>query len=223
MTKPEMVNNTDYEFNVWDSSYDPNFSEISIKSRIPEKWLSFQRVLGDDKYASSIIKPINKYVANLYPAPRLVEISGNTVRLRQYTHAEIFILVNKETHKFLDRPWMRQFYKSSFVGEPDEECFEDFFVAYTPWVLDHKAEVAFEIPDEESAIKIVETTRFSREIPNNTVLLEPFMIPFRFKKIGTHMVDDEFGKIKKPSPLYDMVFQANDIIIERVKEFYAKD
>jgi len=223
MNKPEMVNNTDYDFNVWESSYDPNFSEISIKSRIPEKWLNFQKVLQDSKYSNSIIKPINRYVANLYPPPKLVDISGNTVRLRQYTHAEIFILVNETSHKFLDRPWMRQFYKSAFPGDPDPDCFDDFFVAYTPWVLDYKTEVIFEVPDEESAIKINPTNRFSREIPRNTALLEPFMIPFRFRKTGPHMIDSEFGKVKKPSPLYDMVFQADDIIIERVKEFYAKD
>lgn len=224
MNKPEMLNNTSYEFNVWDSSYDPSFSEISIKSRLPEKWLSFQRVLSDKRYADSIIKPINWYVASLYPPPELISVEGNTVRLRQYTHAEIFILVNEQTNKFLDRPWMRQFYKSSYAAEPDDECFSDMFVAYTPWVLDLKAEIFFECPTEEqSAIKIINTNRFTREIPKNTVLLEPFMIPFRFKNVGEHMVDPEFGKIKKPTAIYDMVFQASDIIIERVKEFYAKD
>jgi len=223
MDKPEMLNNTNYEFNIWNSSYDPNFSEISVKSRIPEKWLTFQRVMLDKRYSDSILKPINWYVASLYPPPKLISIDNNTVRLRQYTHAEIFILVNEKNNKFLDRPWMRQFYRSEFAGEPDEECFPDMFVAYTPWILDHKVEMTFKIPEEESAIKIEETSRFCREIPRNTILLEPFMIPFRFKKFGQHMTDEDFGKIKKPSPLYDMVFEANDIIIERIKDFYAKN
>lgn len=224
MNKPEMVNNTSYEFNVWDSSYDPNFCEISIKSRIPEKWLAFKRVMLDERYSSSVIKPINWYVASLYPPPKLIKIEGNTVRLRQYTHAEIFILVNEKTNKFLDRPWMRQFYKSNFSADADEECFSDMFVAYTPWIPDFKGEILFEYPEEEeTAIKIINTNRFAREIPENTVLLEPFMIPFRFKNAGEHMVDSEFGKVKKPTAIYDMVFQASDIIIERVKEFYAKN
>lgn len=218
-----MVNNTDYEFNLWNESYDPNFSNISIRSRLPEKWLNFQRVVQDPKYTNSAIKPINKYVDGLYPAPKLISINDNTVRLRQYTHAEIFILVNSENHKFLDRPWLRQFYRSAYSAPSDPECFDDFFVAYTPWIIDAKLEVFFEEPEEETAIKIVNTNRYAIEIPKGTLLLEPFMIPFRFRKFGPHMIDDEFGKVKKPSPLYDMVFQANDIIIERVKEFYAKD
>lgn len=223
MDKPDILTNTDYDFGVWKSSYDPNFVEISFKSRVPEKWLNFQKIASSEKYKSSIIKPINAYAEALYPAPKLISINNNFIILRQYTHAEVFILVNEKDRKFLDRPWMRQFYKSSYIADLDPECFDDTFVAYTPWVIDSACEVKFVIPEEESAFKIFETTRYCADIPADTRYLEPFMIPFRFKKDGSHMADAEFGKVRKMSPLYDMVIPRNDIIDLGLKEFYAKD
>jgi hypothetical protein len=223
MDKPDILNNTDYDFGIWKSTYDPAFVEISLKSRIPEKWLGFQQVVSLEKYKSSLIKPINRYAEALYPAPKLISIDDNFITLRQYSHAEIFILVNNEGRKFLDRPWMRQFYKSAYVADLDAECFDDTFVAYTPWVIDSKCEVRFTVPSEDSAFKIFETTRHCVEIPIETKYLEPFMIPFRFKKEGSHMADSEFGKVKRLSPVYDMVIPRNAIIDLGIKEFYAKD
>jgi hypothetical protein len=37
------------------------------------------------------------------------------------------------------------------------------------------------------------------------------------------MVNERFGKIKRESPMFDIVFQANDIIVQRVREFYEQD
>jgi hypothetical protein len=223
MDKPDILNNTDYDFGIWKSSYDPNFVEISFKSRVPEKWLNFQKIVLSEKYKNSIIKPINPYAEALYPAPKLIDIDDNFIKLRQYTHAEVFILVNQKDRKFLDRPWMRQFYRSSYIANPDPECFDDTFVAYTPWVVDLACEVSFAVPEEDSAFKIFETTRHCVNISADIKYLEPFMIPFRFKKYGSHMADAEFGKVRKGSPLYDMVIPRNDIIDLGIKEFYAKD
>ena len=223
MDKPDILTNTDYDFGIWKSTYDPKFVEISFKSRVPEKWLSFQQIKSLEKYKDSVIKPINKYAEALYPAPKLISIDDNFIRLRQYSHAEVFILVNKKERKFLDRPWLRQFYKSSYVADLDPECFDDMFVAYTPWIIDSSCEVRFVVPEEDSAFKVFETTRNCIKIPEETRYLEPFMIPFRFRKEGSHMVDLEFGKVKKPSAVYDMIIPRNAIIDLGIKEFYAKD
>lgn len=223
MDKPDILTNTDYDFSIWKSTYDPKFTEISFKSRIPEKWLNFQKVISLEKYKSSLIKPINKYVEALYPAPKLISIDDNFITLRQYSHAEIFILVNDNERKFLDRPWMRQFYRSAYVADLDPECFDDTFVAYTPWVVDSKCEIHFVVPQEDSAFKVFETIRYCANISIDTKYLEPFMIPFRFKKEGSHMVDSEFGKVKRLSPVYDMLIPRNAIIDLGIKEFYAKD
>jgi hypothetical protein len=37
------------------------------------------------------------------------------------------------------------------------------------------------------------------------------------------MVNDKFGKIKRDSPMFDIVFQANDIIVEDVRSLYEKN
>jgi hypothetical protein len=37
------------------------------------------------------------------------------------------------------------------------------------------------------------------------------------------MVKDGFGNIKKESVMFDMVFDSNDIMIERIKDFYEKN
>lgn len=87
----KILNDTDYDFNVWYNTYDPNFIDITEKSRIPDKWANYERVLSG-KYAESIIKPLNKYVEALYPAPKLVSIEDDVVTLRQHNHAEIFLL-----------------------------------------------------------------------------------------------------------------------------------
>lgn len=221
MDKPEMITEVIENFNIWDSSFDPSFIEISHRSRVPYKWISYKRISQDEYYANSILKPINKYVERLYPAPKLISIGNGEVRLRQYSHAEVFILVTEDTQKFLDRPWMRQFYKTSELFAKDEECFDNVFLAYTPWIIDLNTSCRFEIPKEESAFKIFEIDKQFYEIPKSSEFVEPMMIPFRFKKVGKHMLDQEFGKVKRFSAIYDIVLPQNDIIEERVKEFYA--
>jgi hypothetical protein len=60
-------------------------------------------------------------------------------------------------------------------------------------------------------------------VSNDTKYLEPDFVEFHFKRIGNHMVNDKFGKIKRGSPMFDIVFQADDIIVERVRKFYEQD
>jgi hypothetical protein len=224
MEKPEIVTKSIKDFNVWDSSIDPNFIDICAKSRIPDRWVSYRRISLDPKYFGSVLKPINKYAESLYPKPELICISDTEIRLRQFSHAEVFILVNSEKEKFLDRPWMRQFYKSAYSADSDQECFDNVFVAYTPWVFDLDITVSFQMPDAvDTAYKIFECRKDFLQIPEQTTYLEPKMIPFRFKKVGSHMQDEEFGKVKKGSAIYDMVIPRSDIIEQRVKDFYANN
>jgi hypothetical protein len=37
------------------------------------------------------------------------------------------------------------------------------------------------------------------------------------------MEQPHFGKIKRGVPMFDIIFQADDTIIQRVKEFYEQD
>jgi hypothetical protein len=37
------------------------------------------------------------------------------------------------------------------------------------------------------------------------------------------MIDEEYGRIKRLSPMFNLEFEADDIIISKVREFYDKN
>jgi hypothetical protein len=211
--------NEDYDFNIWQNSIDPKFLEISARSKIPEKWL----IYGGHGYEDSPIKPINRYVENLYPGPELISINNNTVVLRQRNHAEIFLLDNSDGFRNIDRPHMRQYYQSSMSLPLDPECFDPVYAFYTPWILDHNVLVDIVQPSEDGPFLVHHTKASFFEFPDVVNFIEPQFVPFRFKKSGEHMVSPGFGKIKIGSPMFDMVFEADDILVEKIRKFYEQD
>lgn len=221
MEKPPIITHEIDTFNIWYDTKDPNFTELSQRSNIPFQWLSFQQILsGDNK--DSLIKPINRYVERLVPPPQLIEIKDNIIRLRQYTHAEMFLL-EKEDGEFynVDRPWQRQYYNTVLdFDAPD--CFPGTFKFYVPWFIDENIQVYFYPPEEATPFFSYPTIAGYHRMPLDVRFVEPHFVPFRFKRVGPHMVNKDFGKVPKRSAMYDMVFYADDIIVERVKEFYDK-
>ncbi len=211
-----------YNFNLWYETYDPVFSEISRNSRIPIKWYSFE----ENKslvYKNTIIKPINKYVEVLYPKPKLIDISDNIIRLRQYNHAEFFLLEKRHNQFFnLDRPWMRQYYQTKEHPEKIDGCFDPTYKFYTPWVIDENIKISIEQPQEDSPFFIYETSVQREKMMIDQSILEPDFVSFKFKRVGPHMVSDKFGKIKLNTPLFDIVFEGSGTIVERVKDFYEQ-
>jgi len=224
MEQPLMLHEEDkYDFNVWYTTFDPVFSEISKKSRLPEKWTRYEYVLKG-KYSDSVIKPINKYVEALYPRPELVSIVGNTVTLRQGNHAEFFLLIKKGGEFFnLDRPWMRQYYRTKNTYDRPENCFLGYYKFYVPWFIDEDIEVRYVRPDVESPFFIQESSASYKKTDKTEVYVEPHFVNFSFKNVGKHMVSPKFGKIKRQQPMFDMVFEADDIMIQRVRNFYEQD
>jgi hypothetical protein len=220
MEKPTISTRQINNFNIWYETEDPDFIDISIKSNIPKGWLSYQSILsGPNK--DSIIKPINRYVERLVPAPSLVSIDNNIVRLRQGNHAEIFLLERDDGSFYnVDRPWMRQYYNTDQADyNTPEDCFPGAYKFYTPWILDESISISIE-PVENSPFYVYPQTVDCKVIPNSLEYLYPFFVPFHFKKVGSHMVTDQFGKIQRQSSMFDMVFSATDIIIEKIKDFY---
>jgi hypothetical protein len=211
-----------YNFNLWYETYDPVFSEISRNSRIPIKWYSFE----ENKslvYKTTIIKPINRYVEVLYPKPKLIDISDNIIRLRQYNHAEFFLLEKRHNQFFnLDRPWMRQYYQTKEHPEKVDGCFDPTYKFYTPWVIDENVKISIEQPQEDSPFFIYETSVQREKMMIDQSILEPDFVSFKFKRVGPHMVSDKFGKIKLNTPLFDIVFEGSGTIVERVKDFYEQ-
>ena len=217
------MSNTEYDFDIWYRTYDPVFSDISKKSRLPEKWVAFDNV-RNGKYKDSIIKPINRYVEKLYQAPKLISIIDNIVTLRQENHAEFFLLLkNNRTFYNLDRPWMRQYYNTKFSPEIPENCFNGTYKFYVPWFIDASIEIKYVSPNCESPFFVYENSSVWNIIDNESRYVEPDFVAFHFKSAGPHMINNKFGKIKRYSPMFDMVFKADDIIVERVRKFYEED
>lgn len=222
-TKPQMLHNMNYDFDIWYKTKDPVFSKISKESRLPDKWIGYSHV-ANGKFKSEIIKPINAYVEALYPMPKLISIESNTVRLRQENHAEIFLLEKKDgSFKNLDRPWMRQYYNTEKTNMPMAGCFPGTFKFYTPWYIDEDVEVFYEAPEEDSPFYVYPTSSLHAKVKDDLQYLEPDFVCFNFKRLGPHMVNDRFGKIKRESAMFDIVFQGSDIMVERVRNFYEKN
>lgn len=232
-----MTTRSDFDFDIWYNTPDPSYLEINHRSQAHPSWLYFRRVY-EGKYADAPIKPINRYVEKLYPPPTLVSIEGNTVRLRQGNHAEFFLLdkavrpktkdnwMNPDEYffKHLDRPHVRQYYNSALDHVLPEDCFPGIFKFYVPWIPDFHTEVLFEQPKDVWTPWYVYPARAAFEpVPPQVNEIEPPMVPFHFKKTGEHMVDDCYGRIARQTPMFDIVFQADDIIIKRIEEFYAEN
>lgn len=217
----DILTDTNYDFNIWYNTYDPNFIELCAKSKVPEKWVSYGKVIGGS-FRDSVIKPVNSYVENLYPRPELVSIENGTVTLRQHNHAEILLLEEDGVLKALDRPWIRQFYQSRHQQGTDEGCFTDPFVLYIPWFIDEDVSV-FITRSKDSPFFVYDKQFKYTKISDDAKYIEPAMVPFRFSRIGGHMESESVGKIKRNTPLFDMTFHADDIIIERVRKFYENN
>lgn len=221
MQEKDMISKMEYDFDIWYKSFDPIFSEINTNSRIPKKWLSFKKIT-DSIYSDSIIKPINRYAEILIPKPELVSIENNIVRLRQGNHAEFFLLQEGNFFKHIDRPWLRQYYNTKEKFDLPNNCFMGFFKFYTPWYIDADVDVEYQTPNCETPFNTYPVKFRHNKTNKNIEILEPDFVPFSFKKEGKHMIDSTYGKIKRQSAMFDIVFQCDDIMLKRVKEFYEK-
>lgn len=221
MQGPEILTDEKYNFHIWQETWDPVFSDINEKSRVNINWLTYSKVMQSE-YKNSIIKPINNYVKNLYPAPTLISITNNIVRLRQGNHAEFFLLRKEKSGKFfnLDRPWMRQYYQTKEKFDLEENCFDSYYKFYVPWFIDADVAVKFERPTVASPFYINQCEYQYSKTTGDEKYIEPAFVTFAFKSAGTHMVSENFGKIKRQQPMFDIVFEADDIMIKRIEEFY---
>lgn len=210
------------DFNIWYKSKVESFLYINERSNIKDEWLDYSEVLNG-KYKNSIIKPINKYVENLYPKPKLVSIDNNIVTLEYLSFAEIMLLKKKSDNilSAMEKVHMRQFYLSDTTDATDETCFEEVYRLFIPWVLDCPGVKMQIISINDSPFKVFsDEGMFSDYECLNRI--DPKMLYFQFKKIGSHMIDNEYGKISRMTPTFRLKFDASDIMVERVKEFYAE-
>jgi hypothetical protein len=221
MDKPDLLKESENNFNIWYDTYDPNFIDINKNSRMPYKWLTYSRII-EGRYASSPIKPINKYVEALYPAPILLDISNNMVTLQQRNHADFFLLVRDNGEFYnVDRPWQRQYYQTKESFDIPENCFQEVYKFYVPWFIDQNIEVSFETVDNSPFYIYNKRDMFYR-VQGVPEFVEPMFVAFSFKRVGNHMEDNDFGIIKRNSPMFNIKFYADDILVEKIRKFYEK-
>jgi hypothetical protein len=60
-------------------------------------------------------------------------------------------------------------------------------------------------------------------IPKYVDTVNPHFVYFKFKKSGSHMVDQELGIPRRGDPIFDIEAELDDIMVERIREYYAKD
>jgi len=214
--------------NIWYTTKDPDFVEISLRSLVRPSWLDYRPVL-QGRYSSSVLKPLSNYVENIGTEPSIVSIIGNTVRFRFYLYADIYLLGENDSFYNVDRTWMRQYYLTDkHLNDPDNQCFDGTFKFFVPWFIEDNLEVRYEqCSDVESPVLVEATNDFwhkpviNSESISRPMFLSPHFVSFKFKKYGSHMEDDIFGIPRRGAPIFDMVASVSDIMLKRIKEQYA--
>lgn len=210
--------NTD--FNIWYKSRNESFLYINERSNIKNDWLDYEEILKTE-YKDKVIKPINKYMYKLCPPPKLIDIKDNTVILCQENFAEIFLLKLKDSKhlRAMEKIHMRQFYLSNKNIQKDK-CFSEVYRWAMPWFIDYDMTNINIKNADNSPFYFYDFSYISEKNKKNRV--DPQMLLFHFKNVGSHMIDDEYGRIKRNCPTYYIQFDADDILIDRIKEFYGK-
>ncbi len=214
MTK-NFINGSEF----WVNSENMTLWEILSESRLPEKWKRFDLI--EDIYDKCLIKPINRYVSNLYSRPEIVSIDEDEhiVILRQKTHAEIWVQPNKKNLYALDKAWQRQFYPSSNYYS-DHECFNATYKFYVPWFIDDNIEATISNCNG-SPFKInTKNIKFSRSIMSER--FPEYFVDFKIKKDGSHMLGDQYGIVDIGTPMYDIIIKLDSDQIEKVYNQYGK-
>jgi hypothetical protein len=210
----------DNNFNIWYETYDPDYLDINIKSRVPDVWMRWDTIADD--HSDSIIKPLNQYLDYMCPPPELVSIEGNTIILQQNSYAEIMIDNTKDDFFSIEKVWLREYYKSRYPVADKIENFPDGFTYFMPWIIDEDVSVKIDSIDG-SPFSVVAKQFAFKKIIGTPEYISPVPINFSFKRAGKHMkVENSWGIIRKGTPVYSMTMVVDDIIVQRVKDFYEK-
>lgn len=200
----------------WLNSEQLPFSQILDDSHVPDKWKRYDLI--EEDFLDCLIKPVNRYVSNLYPRPDLVHIEGNNVILRQKTHAEIWVRPRPDSLYALDKTWQRQFYPSPNLYSR-EDCFEATYKFYVPWFVDDSL-IGYVYACSDSPFQVNDQTiQFNKELGKQT--LDAHFVDFKIKKEGSHMVDDRYGIIDIATPMYDLHITLTDDQIKKVEAQYG--
>jgi hypothetical protein len=192
----------------WVDSEGLSFPELEKQSFIPAKWARYD--LLEEKYKNLLVKPVNKYVSSLYPKPELVSISGNLVRLRQKTHAEIWVKPREDGSLYaLDKCHQRQFYPSHLLIKNDE-CYEATYRFYVPWFINKNITLSFlNTGTDNSPFSIIENSINFIPPEHEPEYFDTPFVHFNIKKNGNYVKDHRYGIIDIGTPMYDIEFEVS--------------
>lgn len=203
----------------WVNSEDTAFRDILIESRVPGKWSKFSYL--EKEFKDSVIKPINRYVSNLYPRPKLMSVKNNIVTLRQSTHAEIWVEPQGEDLYALDKTWQRQFYPSNKRFE-DADCFNPTYKFYIPWMPDIDGLVKITNCLIDNPVFIIKEEYVElQKLNTDEEFIDVQFVHFKIKKDGPHMKTEEYGIIDMHTPMYDMSIELSDQEVENVRRQFG--
>ena len=220
----KIVNDNELENKkIWYETYDPDFIDLSIKSRVRQDWLSYESVV-DGKYGKLPVRPINSYIENIGYEPTLVRIQDNVVTIRHHLYADIYLDVNSNNEFYnVDRTWIRQYYQTKDLMPEIDGTFNEAYKFLIPWFINYSSNVSYtSVPGSPFVVK--EKTEYWQSPPPNSRVAIPHFVTFKFKNHGQHFNDDRLGVARRGDPFVDMHMTINDIIVlDSIREQYASN
>jgi hypothetical protein len=205
----------------WINSANLSFEEIVTQSRIPDKWSRYNS--KDILNIRSVLKPVNNYVLNLYPKPKILSIHENLVTFRQRTHAEIWVEEKSNQVLYaLDKCHQRQFYPSLNYIESDE-CFKPTYRFYIPWFINKNIEInIYPVEDEETPFYVNKKNIIGTPIEDHKEYANTDFVDFKIKNTGPYYLKEKYAIISKDTAMYDMSAVLSDEEISQIKDYYGQ-
>lgn len=206
----------------WVDSENLLFPELEQQSFVPQKWARYD--LLEPEYKSLLVRPVNRYVSNLYPKPELLSVNENTVTLLQKSHAEIWVQPREGGDLYaLDKCHQRQFYPSPKQIKSDD-CFFATYRFYMPWVPGFDALIKVKNVNGLFSPFVIEESliNFNPPTDSDAYVDTPF-INFNIKKHGEHMHDHSYGIIEIGSPMFEIVLSVSDSELLKIKKEYSHE
>jgi hypothetical protein len=205
----------------WLNSDNLSLPDILIQSRIPQQWSKHNS--KDILDITSVLKPVNNYVLNLYPRPQIMSISNNLVTFRQRTHAEIWVEEREDgTLYALDKCHQRQFYPSPNIIE-NKDCFDPTYRFYIPWFINKSINIhVSQVDNEITPFFIGQQNIVGKVIPRYSEYAYPGFVDFKIKNSGQYHLKEKYAIIGKNTAMYDMSVLLTEEELAQLKDYYGK-
>jgi hypothetical protein len=221
MPNDDMLKNNIRGSEYWINSSNKTFRELVLESRLYPEWGVSGHVF-DSSYTSKFLIPVNRYAEIFHNKPELL-VYDDHIRLRQTTHAEIWVEERTGGLYALDKCWQRQFYPSELNYENQEGSFPALYKFYMPWIIN--IDKSFKIESNfgnDSPFNVMTNFINFKNINFFNPILETEWVHFFINKNVKHMEDSTYGIIDIKTPMYDIIIEDLDVIDKIKKEYNVK-